>query len=467
MKTSIKRQKVLQPYDRLYFAEETYLFLKSGRSAGKSKAGAQFIVSKFFEEDGDIFAGRAYGSDVQQSIMQEILTVTEELGLINSVETRTRPLKIINKRNGNRIHFMGIGGSDIHRTKGFVPNKKLSLIAFDELQQVETQSHLEEAKATLLRHLKEDGKVLYMFNPDRRASHWLNEHYRLKKHDDNYLCLSTTYKDIAGILNIHTLREIEVERETNPSEYRYRYLGETEGLFGAVYASFNRDLHLVSKDIAKLLVKKIGYAYLIVGADPASTRDCTALVPLILLRNGQMIAVDYFYHNPQKNGVITNDRITPLIEQWINYVMDDWGIRRNHRVDFIFDTGAHSRDLMDTLNYRLPTNFSFQTYNYKKIVEMADVVKSTFSRNVLFISDSGGYYNYVTQRFVRGDNPLVQQLEQVVWNERGDGFDNNVPNDMTDALTYGTVAYFKNKDNMYYPEPKQFYKPLDKDDLDA
>ena len=459
--------KVMDRYKDVFTTDKTYIFLKSGRVAGKSKAGAQLITQYLFERDGDIFVGRAYGSDIQQSIMAEIINVVEELGMMSAIETRTRPLKIINKLNGNKIHFMGIGGADVHRTKGYVPDKPYwSLIAFDELQQLTKQENLDEAMDTFLRHLDPEGKVLYMFNPDRRASHWCNEYFRLKEYDDEFLCIYSNYKYIAKVLNTHTLRKIEVTKETNPSEYKHRYLGETEGLFGAVYASFIRDQHLIEKDFAKQLLKKIGLAHFIIGVDPASTKDATALVPILLMRNGQVIVADYFYHDPKQNGVVTNDRITPLIQQWLEDLSKDWKIPYNQPIHMLFDSNAVSQDLMYTLQYRLPSNVEVQTYSQKRIIEMADIMKSAFSRNLLFISDSGGYYNYVTKRFIRGSNPLVTQLETVVWNEAGDGFENKVPNDATDALTYGVAHYLRNKGNMYYPEPRHFYKPLNTKEVD-
>lgn len=453
---------VLKPYDQLFKTDKQYIFMKSGRSAGKSTAGGgQFPFYKFFKEDGDMIMCRASTSDLQASLMAEIMSVINAEGLGDAVETRTRPLKIINKLNGNKIYFKGIGGADIHRTKGFKPDKKLSLIIVDELQQVERQANLDEAMDTFLRHLKPNGKIVYMFNPQRRASHWVNEFFRLSKHNDDYLTIETDYRNIAQKLNKHSLARILNEKDINPTEYRFRYLGETEGLFGAVYASFDRDSHLIPHDWLKKYVEKIGIASVIVGADPAATRDATALVPSLILKSGQIVVADYFYHDPKRNGNVTNDSITPYIQTWLTEVMEEWGIKRNNRVTMIFDTNAVSQDLMNTLDYRLPPNFQTMVYPGKKIIEMADVMRSAFSRNMILIADKGYYKNYITGKKMYGVNPLVTQLEQVIWNEAGDGFDRNVPNDMTDALTYSTVFYLKNKGNLYLPQPSRFYKPLE------
>ena len=477
--------RVLTPYDQLYTTDKTYILMKSGRNGGKSKATAQYIVRRFFEEDGDFVITRAYSQDLRDSLYSEILTVIDEIDrehgtkLYEQIKTGTRPLKISNMLNGNVIHFLGIGGPDIDRSKGYTSKKKWTAIVVEEMQQIKNENNLNEALETFVRNMKDSAKVIMMFNPPRRASHWVNELFRLKKHnDDDYFTLYTTYKDIAGVLNRHTLARIEAEKEVNPTDYRHRFLGETEGLFGSVYASFDRNIHVISEDFAKNFVKKIGIYSFLIGADPAATRDATALVPILLLRNGQMVVVDYFYHDPKKDGVITNDKLAPIVKEWIDWLLDKWGMTRNMRVSMVFDTNGVSQDLMRTIQYRFPANIETAVYSQKRVIEMADVVKDAFSRNLMFIVDSGGYrrftkvtgknqYEFTDQNFVVGVNHAITQLEQVIWNEAGDGFDKDVPNDVTDALTYGTVFYLKNKGNMYFPTPQYFYKPLEVKDKEG
>jgi len=460
---------VIKPYDQLYTTDKKYILMKSGRAAGKSFAGAQKIAFDFVQNEGDIFVARAYGSDLQQSTYQDILNIINQLGLFQFIETRTRPLKIINRINGNKIHFMGIGGSDIHRTKGFTADKPLQLIVVDELQQVESEQHLKEALDSVERHLFKHGKVIFMFNPDRNASHWLNEMFRLAKMDTEYLTIETTYLDIADELNESMLKRIEYEKEINPTEYKHRYLGETEGLFGTVYSSFSRNSHLIDKNALIEYAKKVGVYAIMVGADPASTKDATALVPTLLLSDGRVIVTDYFYHDPKRNGVITNDKLAPMIVEFMNNLLVEWKVDKRFKhslpIQFIFDSNAVSQDLRRTLDYISPKNYRIEAIKQKKVIEMAEVVRSSFNRNLILISDGGGYTNPKTGHFMHGDHPLVTQLEHVVWNDSGDGFDKNVPNDLTDALTYATVHYFRNKGNQFLPNPKDYYKPLSKEEV--
>jgi PBSX family phage terminase large subunit len=461
--------KVMEVYQPLWMTDKSKIMLKSGRIAGKSYGAGQFAMVRFIDEDGDIVVFRDSASDNKGSIYNEIVQILEEEGLHSVYETKQKPLKIINKFNGNKIHFMGIGGADEHRTKGFKPDKDLSLILGEELQQVSKQTNLDQAIATFIRFLKPNGKILYLFNPDRRASQWTNEYYRVREYDDSWLTMHTSYKDISQVLNQHTLNEIETERITNPSHYRHMYLGETEGLFGAVYSSFDRDRYLVDEDTIKYYIKKVGVLYVLIGVDPATTRDKTAFIPIVVLNNGQTFVLNYFYHDPEKNGVITNDRLMPYVNEWMDELYARWGFRYKQRADFIFDT--QGADLLNVASYRFDreynkSHFAVHSYSQKNIIEMAQILQNAFSRNVLYILDEGGIYDYIQKRFIRNFNPLITQLETVIWNEAGDGFDKTIDNDATDALTYGIAFYFKNPENMYFPIHEGnkviYYEPLEK-----
>ena len=461
--------KVAEVYKPLWETNCTKIMLKSGRIAGKSFGAGQYVAVKLVSDDGDIVIFRANSADNKGSIYNEVIQILENEGLHDLYYTKQKPLKIIHKYNGNTIHFLGIGGADEHRTKGFKPSKDLSLILGEELQQVTKQTNLDQAMATFIRFLKPDGKVLFLFNPDRLASQWTNEYYRIREFDDDWLTLHTSYMDIEAFLNDHTMAEIETEKQTNPSNYRWMYLGETEGLFGAVYGSFDRDRHLVTEETIKYYMKKVGLAHLLVGVDPATTRDKTAFIPIAVLNNGQTFVLNYFYHDPEKNGVITNDRLMPYVNRWIEELYDRWGIRRNQRADFIFDT--QGADLNNVASYRFKReyrkdHFAMHSYSQKNVIEMAQIIQNAFSRNVLYILDEGGIYDYIQERFVRNFHPLITQLENVIWNEAGDGFEKKVDNDVTDALTYGIAFYFKNPANLHFPihDKKDviYYEPLEK-----
>ena len=449
---------ILKPYNEILTTDKRYIMIKSGRDAGKSKVSAQIIVKLFFEYERNILVCRANYGDLQDSMFQEITDVLEEEHLIQFTEQRTRPLKIINKMNGNVIQFKGVGGADLSRTKGFKTSKPLSLIMFDELQQLPNQSNLDQALASFRRHLDDDiGKILMCFNPEPQNSHWCNEYYRINQENPNYLTLWTSYKNIAGILNKVDLEAIEMEKIINPSNYKYLYLGETNGLFGGVYHTFDRSIHLLTPEEVDYMIKEFRINQLIIGIDPATTRDSTAGVPVAILTNGQAIALECFHHDPIKHGALDNSRLYPLIERWIDDLKIKYDLSfKGTPIHIVIDSAG--ADLVQKLQFELSHKYKVWSYSQKRVIQMAQVMQDAFAQNVLYIKDTGGIYNYVTNRFETNYLPLVTALESVIWDEKGKGFDDSVPNDDSDALTYALSTYFINPNNIYFPRRQKFYE---------
>ena len=448
---------VIIPYDQLWTTKKTYVCLKSGRDAGKSTSMAKRIFDRFVSLDLNILVTRSNYGDLYKSMYNEIIAIIQEEGFEQHIIERRKPLKIINKLNGNIIFFEGIGGADLSRTKGFKTNKKLSLMIVDEMQQLPEQTNLDQALATFRRHLDDEvGQVILAFNPEPQNSHWANEYYRNHEDDEDYLCLYTTYLDIANVLSRKDLKAILREKRINPNNYRYLYLGETTGLFGGVYHTFNRDFHFLKEEIMQGLVKKIGVHSIIIGIDAATTVDRTSFQPILILNNGQALCVNQFYHNPRLNGQLSNDKLYPYVKEWLDAMLIRWNIPRTMMIQMIFDSA--NADLRLVMANRLTSRFVCSAYSQKNIVQMARIMQNAFSHNVLYILDEGGIYNYITKRFEYNYNPLVTALESVMWTESGNKFDPIVPNDSTDALTYGVGFYFRNPNALYFPIRKDFYE---------
>lgn len=448
---------VIKPYDQLWTTPCTYICIKSGRDAGKSTSIAKRVFDRFTSLELDILITRSNYGDLYKSMYNEIIAILTEEHFLPFIDERRKPLKIINKLNGNIIYFEGIGGADLSRTKGFKPNKKLSLVVVDEMQQLPEQSNLDQALATFRRHLDEVyGQVLLAFNPEPQNAHWANEFYRTREYDADWLCFFPSYKDIAHVLTKKDLEAIERERIINPSNYRYLYLGETTGLFGGVYHTFNRNFHLLKEEVMQDLIKKIGIWSVIIGIDAATTIDATSFQPILILNNGQALCVNQFYHNPKLNGALSNDKLYPYVKEWLDGMLHRWNIPRTMSIQLVFDSA--NADLRIVMANRLTMRFMCSAYSQKDIVQMAQIMQNSFSHNVLYILDDGGIYNYISRRFEYDFNPLVIALESVVWDDKGKKFDPIVPNDTTDALTYGTAFYFRNPQSLYFPKRQDFYE---------
>ena len=460
--------KVLKPYLPLFDNNNKKIMLKSGRNAGKSQAISQLLMSKFFQYDLDVLVSRSNYGDLKDSIFSEVIARLAEEHLLPFIEERSRPLRIINKLNGNVMYFLGIGGSDLSRSKGTKPLKDVSVWVIDETQQLPTQANFDQAWASFRRRLdSEVGQLILAFNPEPQNSHWCNEMYRLNQEDDEWLCIYTSYLDIWEVLKPHDRNDIRKEKRINPSNYKYLYLGETEGLFGGVYHTFDRNYHLVKEKQVRKLIDKYGIHSILIGVDGATTRDKTAFVPTFILNNGQGIVVEYFYHDPEKNGQLSDDLLMPYVERWLEFLHRKYRISYNQPIRCIFDSA--SANLRLTFANRMGSRYICEAYTQKKIIQMARIMQNAFGRNVLFLLDDGGYFNYITNQKEYGNHIGVKQLEGVVWEDIPNPrkFDPKVPNDWTDALTYSTAYYFKNPQALYFnkdPEGLYFEREVNDDE---
>lgn len=85
------------------------------------------------------------------------------------------------------------------------------------------------------------------------------------------------------------------------------------------------------------------------------------------------------------------------------------------------------------------------------VPQMVSTVQSAILNENIIIIDYGGEFNYTTNKFMKRDvNLLAEQLESLIWNEKQDNYEPAVPNDTSDAFTYGTISWYKNPENIQY-----------------
>ena len=107
----------------LLSSSKTYNLIRGGRGGGKTKTAV--ILSTLFAfqypNTDQIYCRASYGS-MADSCFAEYKDALESLpnGLGNEFSERHSPLRF-DRGNLNKIYFMGIGGSNLDRTKGFKP----------------------------------------------------------------------------------------------------------------------------------------------------------------------------------------------------------------------------------------------------------------------------------------------------------------------------------------------------------
>lgn len=236
-------------------------------------------------------------------------------------------------------------------------------------------------------------------------------------------------------------------------------LGKWVKAEGLVFPLFKRERHHISLLEHNKRYGRHSIVRVIYGTDGANTNDSTAIVPLAILDNGMAVTLPMFYHNPKENGQLSNEELMPYIEQYLkelnqNYRLVETGVEQHFAVD------CAAADLCLTLgNHLANKGYDVWKYTKKDLNQTTDVVNNAFARNILFVLDYGGYYNYHRKRFIEGTSQLVIDLELMVWDEKNEKFDDTVPNDCADAFRYAVNTYFNNPNNIWEtPNPELRFK---------
>ena len=108
-------------------------------------------------------------------------------------------------------------------------------------------------------------------------------------------------------------------------------------------------------------------------------------------------------------------------------------------------------DLIRELKFFLGDRIDIRPIQKKSIMEMVGVCQSAIANDNIIVLDYGGHYDYVFNKWVPTEkNILVEQIEGLLWNERQNGYDPVIPNDVSDAFTYGTLSWYENQENIQY-----------------
>ena len=220
---------------------------------------------------------------------------------------------------------------------------------------------------------------------------------------------------------------------------------KTEGL---VYPLFKREKHFLTPDEFAKRYGRHSIHYVIWGGDGATTNDATTLQPLAIMDNGQAVRIEPFLHDPKVNGQLSNEQLMPYIRRYVDELTRKYRLYENG-VEMMMPVDCAAADLIITLSYNLRSNFNVYKYTKKDILRTTDTVNNALSRNAIVVLNFGGYFNYIKNQFVPGDDQLVTDLESMVWDKNGKDYDSSVPNDCADAFRYAVCSYYLNPLNLW------------------
>ena len=236
---------------------------------------------------------------------------------------------------------------------------------------------------------------------------------------------------------------------------RFMYLGSLDELQGGAYGQFKREKHFITEQQATALFPGERIWYVIFGTDGAITHDSTCICPVAILSSGRALVLERFFYDPMASGqVLSTVQLVELMKEYLDELEKKYQFTRQY-CEKIFAVDCASADLIAQLRYELDDTYIIKSFTDKRIIQNNNVVNDAFAKNVLFIKDTNGqklYHNNLTMP----SDPLVDQLESVVW--KNYKLDPQIPNDCTDALTYGVNYYFLNPDNLAFPERQKKYE---------
>lgn len=466
---------IINPYRPLIEEKNQIFILSGGRTSGKSNVIAQLLLYCLLSKpDRDIIVARDTQASLSSSVYAEIESLIHIEGYADLFIFRKSPQQIIRKGGHGTVHFLGIGGADLSRTRSYKTKKPVSAIIFEELQQVRTLANYEQAMASFRRLLDpEDWRVVLAYNPPPQASHWVNVFTLLHEGVEGYQRIHTTYKSVWRFLNSLDRREIILKKSQDPEGFKNMFLGIPCGGLGAVYPMFNREKLLLNSAEADSLLLKNGtnpIRGIIIGGDGAVTRDCTAFVPIAIFADNRALVLDIFYHDPKESGVLGSSQLMAYVRLWFDELCRKYSLKDPLMpIPIAFTIDSAATDLVHQTAYEFGSEALVSAVHKKTIAQMVAVVQSALCRNAVYLLDTGAPVNYVDQRAsqVHG-NVLAEQLESLVWKVQPNGvanmtYDPLIPNDVADAFTYAIFTFFENPANLPFavgPSRLNSYEPV-------
>ncbi len=441
-------------------SDKKFILIPTGRVSGKSKNSVIYATILLLANPyHDIAITRsAYGS-MENTTYAEFYAQFEELpeDIRSQFTFKKVPLSIERVGNSGTIYFIGSGGSNKDRTKGFHSLHKLIAVIVEETQEFRSKENYDQFETSVRRNFGEDITMLVLGNPPAIKAHWFNVMVEQKKKDKDWLVVKMTWEDIVPFLNDIDIKEILKSKMLEPRYYAWMYGGEATGGLGQCYPMYRPDYHLIKyqeRDNSRLL-QDFRIVGVIIGCDGAVNKDSTSFVPMFIMSNGQSVAGKIFYHNPQTMGVKGSH---PLVEnegsRWFQELIKENNL--NNRFDYlnsvpiVFVVDSAATELIQSLRYYFGNRADVYAIKKGTILQMVDVVQSAIGKNVVAIYDYGGYYDYTNNYWVNGENLLSYQLESLIWNEKQTGYDPQIPNDVSDAFTYAIYFYYRQIENIVW-----------------
>ena len=456
-------------FKKILESDKSNILLHGGRLGGKSNNTAIVAILSMLENpDTDVVVARvSYGSlaDSSYAEMEHAIDSFDNEAISNEFILKKSPLRIERKGKHGTCYFIGYGGSNTSRTKSIRPKHKIKIVILEETQELKDKRNLDEALASLRRHFGEHVRVFILGNPPPMEAHWFNVFINQKKLDSDWLVYNLTWQDIVPFINDYDLKEILKTKKNDPQYYEWFYMGHANGSgYGSVYPMFRNEKHIITAQQYNYVIEKnprLRPVMVVIGGDGAVNRDATAFVPLIVLNNGQSVIGPIFYHNPKDDGVIGyHQLVQDHLIRWFNdlclrfhlgTIQECRSRMVKNPIPIWMRIDSAAPDLIQECRFFMGDRCEIGPIKKPSVMEMVGVTQSAIANDNIMVIDYGGYQSYMKNTFIKKEtNLLAEQLSLLIWNEKQTNYDPIIPNDVSDAFTYGCYFWYSNQENIQY-----------------
>lgn len=444
-------------YKEIFLNNYRYFILSSGRISGKTSILVALwwtCVNKY--SDRDIVILQATATEIKDSIINEIEKFLSNSGF-DVGESPTNDYYIPKAKD--RIEIKGKKGGTYfypitdskggQRSRGINTKNKLSLVLYEEAQKNKDGNVVEQSVITFIRQLDKEAKMVIVGNNETQG-HWFVDFVKEKRQDKEWCYIYANCYNIWKLLNEQTRNYVDNYKKVNYTEFRRIFLGDINAnTCDVVFPQFERKKNYKKAfEIAEQYIKMV-----IVGVDHATSNDTFAVVPIAILEDGTTQTLEVFYDDPKETQrTLAPTEQCDMLDEFLKFLDDKYGFAYN-KVRVIISCDGAATPFINQLKHTKKTsenkemwkNITIKGFTLKKKDKNLGIIKNAFAYNVLTILNEG------PRMFNRQINKhrLVCEIEKQRY--KNGKLDENIPNDLCDALEYGLVPYYTNCYNLSFP----------------
>lgn len=425
---------VPKQYAPLFDESITEIVEPSGRTSAKTTSNEVLAVTLMMQSKyNNVWYCRAENGDIREKVFASLISTIQMMGVDDVFEWKLSPYTVTCITTGATCYFTGINGKtdeDVTAVKGFNPAyKSLALAILDEADQVKHPNHITAWETTLARFLRQNGKIIYAYNPPMQKNHWAHKFFG-DKVKNGATRIYATWEDIKGLLNKKTIEIIEKFKRDDPDYYRYWYLGEPVDFKGMVYPQFDRKKHCIN--IFQYFAENprdVGVE-LILGLDEGTVNDSTCVTPLLVMASGKAIVLDCLEIDPLKIGQQSPTQASRLLQQFLHELLTKFRFLQYVKRRWIFECAEGGQ----MLRLQFMQDTGEETYLVKDKSIMGDVkrVRSMLSEMILLFHCD---VNVNTMQ-------LVEDIENYVFDDKTGSIKKQQRDDTIDSMEYATKLYY-------------------------